>query len=74
MAKNQEQRHTKGTEFATRLGSMVAEAGEMGLYVTMRKLHEAVQAVGWEISDKNDYESHIKKLTKPTSSKDDKSE
>lgn len=36
-------------DFAIRLGAMHAEAGQLGLYEVMHKIHAAVQAVGWEI-------------------------
>lgn len=54
MAKNQAQRKLKNQDFAVRLSCMMAEAGQLGLYITMQKLHQAVQTVGWEISDQGE--------------------
>lgn len=41
---------TPQTDFASRLALMHVEAGNLGLYATMHKIHEAVQQVGWEIA------------------------
>jgi hypothetical protein len=40
----------KQKEFASRLALMHAEAGKLGLYVTMHKIHEAVKQVGYEMA------------------------
>jgi hypothetical protein len=37
-------------EFASRLALMHVEAGQLGLYVTMHKIHEAVKQVGYEMA------------------------
>ena len=39
-------------KFARRLALMHAEAGELGLYITMNKIHLAIQEVGFEIEKK----------------------
>jgi hypothetical protein len=36
--------------FASRLALMHIEAGRLGLYVTMHKIHEAVKQVGYEMA------------------------
>lgn len=37
-------------EFVNKLTFAMNEAGQLGLYRTMHKLHEAVREVGWEIA------------------------
>jgi len=37
-------------EFASRLALMQVEAGRLGLYVTMHKIHEAIKQVGYEMA------------------------
>lgn len=53
MTKNINQKRMRHEDFVVRLAAMMAEAGELGLYGTMHKIHEAVQALGWELSHKN---------------------
>ena len=52
MAKNPKQKKLTNQDFTVRLSRLVVEARELGLYHTAVKLHEAVQAVGWEIEGK----------------------
>lgn len=52
MAKNPNQELIKGADFAARLGNMMNEAAEMGLWQTMQKIHEAVKQVGWELAER----------------------
>lgn len=51
MAKNPAQKTIKKQDFAVRLSCMMTEAGHLGLYKTMQKLHDAVRIVGWEMCE-----------------------
>jgi hypothetical protein len=44
-------KHERRKEFASRLSLMLVEAGQLGLYATMQKIHASVRQVGWEIAD-----------------------
>jgi len=49
-------------DFARRLAEMHVEAGRLGLYVTMHKIHEAVKQVGYEMAGTPELYDKMKEL------------
>jgi hypothetical protein len=49
-------------EFASRLALMQIEAGKVGLYATMHKIHEAIKQVGYEIAGTPELYDKVEKI------------